>query len=77
AIMSLACSRGTRLSSFVGASLGGATIWGGYTLATLLSFALNGSMTWNGQGLLPYLSASLILVVLVGAAGAPPRAEEE
>lgn len=77
AIMSLACSRGTRLSAFVGAGLGGTAIWGGYTLATLLSSALNGSMTWNGPGLLPYLSASLILVVLVAAAGAPPRAEEE
>jgi len=77
ALMSLACSRGSRLSAFVGAGLAGVALWGGYTLAELTSRAVNGSMTWTGQGLLPYLTASLILVVLVAAAGAPPRAEEE
>lgn len=77
ALMSLACSRGSRLAAFAGIGLAGATMWGGYTLAQLVSVAVNGSMTWVGQGLLPYLTASLILVVLVAAAGAPPRAEDE
>ncbi len=77
ALMSLSCSRGSRLSAFVGAGLAGAALWGGYTLAQLTSQAVNGSMTWMGPGLLPYLTASLILVVLVAAAGAPPRAEDE
>lgn len=77
ALMSIACSRGSRLSAFVGMALGGATLWGGYTVADLVTQAVNGSMTWTGTGLLPYLTASLILVVLVAAAGAPPRAEEE
>jgi len=77
ACMSAACSRGSRLAAFIGIGLAGATMWGGYTLAQLVSVAVNGSMTWVGQGLLPYLTASLILVVLVAAAGAPPRAEDE
>ncbi len=77
AVMSLACARASRLASFVGMGLAGATLWGGYTLAQMTSQAVNGSMTWIGEGLLPYLTASLILVVLVGAAGAPPRAEDE
>jgi len=77
AIMSVVCSRGSRLAAFAGIGLAGATMWGGYIVAQLLSQAVNGSMTWVGQGLLPYLTASLILVVLVAAAGAPPRAEDE
>lgn len=77
AVMSIACARASRLASFVGMGLAGATLWGGYTLAQMTSQAVNGSMTWIGEGLLPYLTASLILVVLVGAAGAPPRAEDE
>lgn len=77
AAMSLACRRASRTAAVLGAFLGGGTLYGGYALADAIARQGNGSATWSGQPLLPHLAASLILVVLVIAAGPPVRAEEE
>lgn len=77
AVMSVACARASRSAAFFGAGLAAAALYAGYAAAEVLSSAFNGPVTWTGAALLPHVTASLILVVLVIAAGAPPRAEEE
>lgn len=77
AAMSLFCSRASRRAAFAGAALAATGLYGSYIAAELISSAFNGPVTWTGAVLLPHVTASLILVVLVIAAGAPPRAEEE
>ncbi|MHB9003360.1 MAG: serine/threonine-protein kinase [Coriobacteriia bacterium] len=77
AAMSLLCARASRGAAFAGAGLATAGLYTGYIVAELISSAFNSPVTWTGAVLLPHVTASLILVVLVIAAGAPPRAEEE
>jgi hypothetical protein len=76
AVMSLACSRASRPAAMAGAALGALTLYAGYETASVVSSAYGRSVTWGQEALLPYLMASLILVVLVTAAGPPVRAEE-
>lgn len=77
AVTSLACAIASRLAAICGVALGALTLYGGYTAASLVSTAYGRSITWSQEALLPHLMASLILVVLVVAAGPPTRAEEE
>ncbi len=75
--MSLACSRASRASAIAGAAVAAVALVGGYAGAQVVSSAFNGSVTWSGEALLPHVVASLILVVVVIAAGPPTRPEEE
>ncbi|MDH4139081.1 MAG: serine/threonine protein kinase [Coriobacteriia bacterium] len=75
--MSLACRRAARTAAIGGWVLGVAMLYAGYALADVVARSVNASVTWTGDALLPHLAASSILVVLVIAAGAPARAEEE
>ncbi|MDP2182086.1 MAG: serine/threonine-protein kinase [Actinomycetota bacterium] len=77
AAMSLACRRASRPAAVLGAFLGTAALYGGYALADAIARLGNTSATWSGQSLLPHVTASLILIVLVIAAGPPVRGEEE
>ena len=80
ALMSLMCRLSHRPAAFAGAALAGLTLYGGYLAAEFITQALSAgdaSATWLGENLLPHFTASLILMVLVIAAGPPVRAEEE
>ena len=80
ALMSLMCRLANRPAALAGAGLAGLTLYGGYLAAEFITQALSAgaaSATWLGTGLLPHFTASLILMVLVVAAGPPVRAEEE
>ena len=76
-VMSFACARATRGAALAGAAVSGVALHGGYLGAQMISSAMNDPVTWTGEALLPHLMASLILSLLVIAAGAPTRAEEE
>jgi predicted Ser/Thr protein kinase len=81
--MSLACRRASRPAAFLGTAIAAAVLWGGYALAGAAS-ALFGAhaipaLTWAvyKEPFARQMTASLILVVLVVAAGPPVRPEEE
>ncbi len=75
--MSLACSRATRLGATVGALAGSAILGGAYLLADRVAQATGTAGGYESPELAVTLGASLILVLLVAALGAPLRAEEE
>jgi len=77
AIMSVACKRASRPAAVLGMSLGTLVMYAGYVGAELTARLFDASVTWMGQVLLRHLTASLILMVLVIAAGPPVRPEEE
>lgn len=79
ALMSLACSRATRLGAALGAVGGSAVLAGAHLLATRVAQA-TGSVTpeaWSGRVATLGVTGSLILMLLVVALGAPRRPEEE
>jgi len=76
-IMSVACSRATRLGALVGAIGGSAALAGSYLLADLVAGSGDPLGQWAGNGLAVGLTASLILVLLVAMLGAPIRAEKD
>jgi hypothetical protein len=76
-VMSLACQRASRVWALGGLAMSVGVLYAGYLLADVLANTFNTSATWTGEALLVGLMASSILVVLVIAAGAPVRAEEE
>ncbi len=76
-VMSLACARATRAGAAVGAVLGAGVLGGAYYLASRVADALDSPGQWAGNGLAVSLGASLILMLLVTALGAPMRAEED
>jgi len=77
AIMSLFCRFASRAAAVGGGFFGMLALYGGYSMADVIARSLDASATWSGELLLPHLTASSILVVLVIAAGPPLRAEEE
>lgn len=76
-IMSVACSRATRLGAVVGAVGGAAALAGSYLLAEYLANGVFTGGQWAGNGLAVRLVASLILMLLVAMLGAPIRAEKD
>nr|MDA3936730.1 hypothetical protein [Actinomycetota bacterium] len=77
AAMSIACHRASRGAAMLGAALGTSAMVGGSLIAHEIAAASGALNGWTGATLAQELTASLILVVLVVAAGAPTRAEEE
>ncbi len=77
AIMSLACSRATRLGAVLGALGGTAAMAGSYLLAARVADVWESTGQWAGNSLAISLGASLILMLLVTALGAPIRAEDD
>lgn len=79
ALMSIACSRATRLGAALGALGGSAVIAGAYTLAARVArtTAAGTAQEWTGQAFTLAVTGSLILMLLVVALGAPRRPEEE
>ena len=77
AAMSIACHRASRTAALAGAALGTGAMVGGGILAHEIAVATGAIGGWSGANLAQELTASLILVVLVVAVGAPTRAEEE
>lgn len=75
--MSLSCRRSSRVAALVGTALGTVSMYGGYAAADTLARATGSQGVWTGTGLLPHLTASSILMVLIVMAGPPTRPEEE
>ncbi|MBE0477184.1 MAG: serine/threonine protein kinase [Coriobacteriia bacterium] len=73
ATSSLLCSRSTRTGAWAGAVLGGVLMGAAYAIWA----AMPAGFEWPDETVLRQLSASLIMVVLVAAAGPPARPEEE
>jgi len=76
-VMSLMCGRATRVSAMVGAVAGIAVLGGAYVLAGRVAHVTGAAGQWAGNSLAVALVASLILIMLVAALGAPIRAEED
>lgn len=76
-LMSLACSRATRLGAFVGTLGASATFWGTYYLAGETARLLGRPQQWATTELAISVGASLILMLLVVLLGAPLRPEED
>lgn len=76
-VMSLFARRATRLSAVIGALLGTVALYGSYTLAERAKQFFPQPTQWIGSAFIISLAASLILVLLVAALGAPLRAEED
>ena len=74
--MSLLSRRASRLFAFAGVLVGGAALWGAYTLAGTVDQS-GSAAAWSGPRLLFALGGSLILMTLVAFLGAPVRPEEE
>jgi len=77
AVMSLFCRRATRMAAMWGAIFGGGIIGGSYGLADQASVALGNGSVWVSTQLAISLAASLTIVVLAAALGAPVRPEED
>ncbi len=77
AVMSWFSARATRISAMIGAVLASFVFAGAYLVADLASVALGNGSVWITSGLAISLAASLTMVVLVAALGAPVRPEEE
>jgi predicted Ser/Thr protein kinase len=82
-VMSLACRRASRPAAFLGSAIAAAVLWAGYALAGAASAQLGThaipTLAWAvfKEPFARQMTASLILVVLVVAAGPPVRPEEE
>ena len=82
AAMSLACRRASRPAAFLGAGVAALTLWGGYALAGWIASSGGEAAALLGwetvrEPFARQMTASLILVVLIIAAGPPVRPEEE
>ncbi len=77
ALMSLACSRASRPAAITGAALGAGALVGGTLLAEEVALATDTLTGWTGAAFGQEMTASLILMVLVVALGAPTRGEDE
>ncbi len=77
AAMSWLSKRASRGWAIAGALLGAAIVYSAHSAARQLSFVLGHEVAWDGTSFLLSLGASLLLVVVVIALGAPVRAEEE
>ena len=75
--MSLLARRASRIFALLGALLGGAVLYAAYELAYRVASMQGPARPWTGSAFLVSLAASLILMGLVAALGAPLRAEEE
>ena len=80
--MSLLCRRASRPAAFLGAGVAALALWGGYYLAGTVAASGGPSvalLSWETvrEPFARQMTASLILVVLVIAAGPPVRPEEE
>ena len=69
--------RATRLWAMVGAIAGTAVLAGAYALADRASLALGNGSVWVSTQLAISLAASLTMVMLVAALGAPVRPEPD
>jgi hypothetical protein len=76
-VMSLLASRATRISAMIGAMFGAVVLGGAYALADQASVALGNGSVWVSTQLAISLAASLTMVLLVAALGAPVRPEED
>ena len=76
-VMSLASGRATRLWAMIGALGGAAVLAGAYALAQQASVVLGNGSVWVSTQLAISLLASLTMVVLVAALGAPVRPEQD
>jgi len=76
-VMSLLARRASRVFALLGAVLGGGLLYGAHELAHWVASVQGPARPWAGPAFLGSLAASLILVGLVAALGAPLRAEEE
>jgi len=77
AIMSWFSARATRLSAMIGALIASAVFAGAYIVADLASVALGNGSVWVSTGLAVSAVASLTMVLLVAALGAPVRPEQD
>jgi hypothetical protein len=76
-LMSLLSGRATRIAAMVGAVVGSAVLGGAYVLADQASVALGNGSVWVSTELAISIAASLTIVLLVAAVGAPVRPEED
>jgi hypothetical protein len=76
-VMSFLARRASRIAALLGTALGGAVLYGTQVLAGQAAHDWGNGAIWAGTPFLVSLGASLILVGLVAALGAPLRAEEE
>ena len=77
AVMSWFSARATRLAAMIGAVVATVLFVGAYVLADLASLALGNGSVWVSTELAVSVVASLTMVVLVAALGAPVRAEAD
>ena len=77
ALMSWFSARATRLSAMIGAVLASVVFAGAYVVADLASLALGNGSVWVSTGLVVSVAASLTMVLLVAALGAPVRPEPD
>jgi hypothetical protein len=77
AVMSVLCSRATRVGAFIGATTASVLFWCTYLLADKTAQLLGQPGGWVGTELNVSVGASLILMVLVVVLGAPLRPEQD
>lgn len=77
ALMSWFSARAARMWAMIGAVLGSLVFGGAYILADLVSVALGNGSVWITTELAVSVVASLTMVVLAAALGAPVRPEED
>lgn len=77
ALMSWFCARSTRLWAMIGAVLSSVVFGGAYVLADLAGAAMGGGSAWITAGMSVSVTASITMVLLVAALGAPTRPEED
>lgn len=76
-VMSLACSRATRVGAVVGSVAGVTVLGASYLFADRIVDVGGTAGQWAGNGVAIGLGTSLILMLLVTALGPPMRAEED
>jgi len=74
-ITSLACAPASRAGALTGIALATLVLSSGYIAAGLVATAWGAPISWTPDVFLPHMGASLILMLLVTAAGPPVRAE--
>ncbi|NTU70634.1 MAG: serine/threonine protein kinase [Coriobacteriia bacterium] len=77
AVMSWFSAKGSRLSAMIGASAASAVLAGAYILADLVSVSLGSGPPWMTTGLAVSVVASLTMVFVAAALGAPVRSEQD
>ena len=76
-VTSLACAPATRAGALTGTALATLILFSGYIAAGLVAAAWGVYDGWTPEAFLPHVGASLILMLLVTAAGPPVRAEPD